>query len=86
MNKDTWVQHIGTVESITAKSITFVEDATDCSITIRTDEPLPNEFWVGDKIYYAYIASKKPLGINSLQKQQNYNDWYDPDTHPDIVD
>jgi hypothetical protein len=77
----------GTVTDVTDTEITF-KSGNRCGVTltIRTGKFLFDEFAVGDNIYYSYALSKKPFNTSIPVRQPDYNDWYDPDTHPDIVD
>lgn len=77
----------GTVVNVTNNDITFRGNVRgDATFTIRTGKFLFDEFTTGDKIYYSYALSKKPFNTSLSSGQPDYNDWYDPDTHPDIVD
>jgi len=78
--------NVGTVINVTDDEITFRADKSHTSLTIRTGKFIFDEFTTGDKIWFSFALSKKPFSTSLPAEQSDYNDWYDPDTHPDIVD
>jgi hypothetical protein len=73
--------HVGTVQNVNADCIFFTDDHTYKYLSVlnaNIDKSTGAEYFPGDKIYYTKDTS--------LPSEKSDYDYYDPDTHPDVVD